>query len=338
MWGRAITRNRRSELFVALTDAVHRQVAELVVHVRTFTYSEVMRTHSTLRMMRLHLSMYSRKHHERLESLRRSPVGGMMAALMPSEIASIEPARLSRDRMSNSLWRTTMPPMNTLHDLMIHQLRDIYSAEKQLVQALPKMARNATSEELQNAFRSHLQETEEHVSRLEQGFEMLGVTGRGMKCKAMEGLIEEGAELLEEEVAPAVLDAALIAAAQRIEHYEIAAYGTVCEYARSMGHDELLSLLDSTLAEEKQADETLTSLAETGINALAEEMGEEEEGSKEDAEEGSEQDSNEKGASAKSAKNGAPATRAKDTGAMTKQGGRQTREPAKRAADKKAKR
>jgi ferritin-like metal-binding protein YciE len=164
----------------------------------------------------------------------------------------------------------TMPAMATLHDLMIHQLRDIYSAEKQLVQALPKMAKNANSSELQDALRSHLQETEEHVSRLEQAFEMLGVTGRGMKCKGMEGLIEEGKELLEEEIDPEVLDAGIIAAAQRIEHYEIAAYGTVCEYARIMEHDELLSLLDSTLAEEKTADQKLTTLAETGINAMAE--------------------------------------------------------------------
>ena len=163
-----------------------------------------------------------------------------------------------------------MPAMATLHDLMIHQLRDIYSAEKQLVQALPKMAKNANSNELQEVLRSHLQETEEHVSRLEQAFEMLGVTGRGMKCKGMEGLIEEGKELLEEEIDPEVLDAGIIAAAQRIEHYEIAAYGTVCEYARVMEHDELLSLLDSTLAEEKHADQKLTTLAETGINAMAE--------------------------------------------------------------------
>ena len=166
-----------------------------------------------------------------------------------------------------------MPAIATLHDLMIHQLRDIYSAEKQLVQALPKMAKNATSSELQDALRSHLQETEEHVARLEQAFEMLGVTGRGMKCKGMEGLIEEGQELFEEEIEPEALDAGIIAAAQRIEHYEIAAYGTVCEYARSMEHDELLSLLDSTLAEEKQADEKLTSLAESGINAMAEMAG-----------------------------------------------------------------
>ena len=120
----------------------------------------------------------------------------------------------------------TMAALNTLHDLLIHQLRDIYSAEKQIVKALPKMAKRANSDELQAALTSHLDETEEHVERLEQAFELLGVNSRGPKCKGMEGLIEEGKELLEEEdVEPNVLDAGIIAASQRIEHYEIAAYG-----------------------------------------------------------------------------------------------------------------
>ncbi len=164
----------------------------------------------------------------------------------------------------------TMAALNTLHDLLIHQLRDIYSAEKQIVKALPKMAKRANSDELQAALTSHLDETEEHVERLEQAFELLGVNSRGPKCKGMEGLIEEGKELLEEEdVEPNVLDAGIIAASQRIEHYEIAAYGTVCEYARRMGHDDLLTLLELTLREEKTADATLTTLAETGINAMA---------------------------------------------------------------------
>lgn len=162
-----------------------------------------------------------------------------------------------------------MATIATLHHLMIHQLRDIYSAEKQLVQALPKMVKQATSEELQAALSTHLNETQEHVARLEQAFEALGVSSRGMKCKGMEGLIEEGKELFEEDVDPEVLDAGIIAASQRIEHYEIAAYGTVCEYARSMGHDEVVELLEATLAEEKEADTILTSLAEGGINALA---------------------------------------------------------------------
>ena len=217
-----------------------------------------------------------------------------------------------------------MPAIATLHDLMIHQLRDLYSAEKQLVQALPKMAKNANAPELQDALRTHLQETEEHVSRLEQAFEMLGVTGRGMKCKGMEGLIEEGQELFEEDVDPEVLDAGIIAAAQRIEHYEIAGYGTVCEYARSMEHEELLSLLDSTLAEEKQTDEKLTALAESGINAMAE-MGGDESEEDEDSEEESGASSSQRGAMAKG-------------GGSSRPNGRQGGGQSKGASQKKAKR
>jgi ferritin-like metal-binding protein YciE len=162
-----------------------------------------------------------------------------------------------------------MSEMTSLHELMIHQLRDLYSAEKQLVQALPKMAKHAASDELQAALTAHLGETEEHVSRLERIFDLLDVSARGMKCKGMEGLIEEGKELLEEDIASDVRDAGIIAASQRIEHYEIAAYGTVSAYARRMGHDAVLALLESTLAEEKEADANLTSLAEGTVNALA---------------------------------------------------------------------
>lgn len=173
----------------------------------------------------------------------------------------------------------------TLHDLMVHELKDLYSAEKQLVQALPKMAKNATSEDLQVAFTNHLEQTKEHVARLEQAFETLGVSARGMKCKGMEGLIEEGKSLLDEDIDPEVLDAGLIAAAQRVEHYEIAAYGTACEYARSMQHEELVELLEQTLNEEKEADALLTALAEGGINALAERDGQEEMGVEDEEEE-----------------------------------------------------
>ena len=162
-----------------------------------------------------------------------------------------------------------MTKLDTLHELMIHELRDLYSAEKQLVQALPKMIKNASAPELQEAFTQHLDETEEHVSRLERAFELLGVKARSIKCKGMEGLIDEGRDLMEDDVDPEVLDAGLIGAAQRIEHYEIAAYGAVAEYARAMGHDDVLELIDSTLAEEKQADRTLTMLAQRLINNLA---------------------------------------------------------------------
>jgi ferritin-like metal-binding protein YciE len=165
--------------------------------------------------------------------------------------------------------------ISTLHDLMVHELRDLYSAERQLVQALPKLARSVTAPELKSAIEDHLAQTEGHVARLEQAFELLGEPARGKKCRGMEGLIEEGRELLEEDMDPEVLDAGIIAAAQRVEHYEIAAYGTVCEYARTMQHTDVLSLLEATLDEEKEADDKLTAIAEGGINSLAERDGQE---------------------------------------------------------------
>jgi ferritin-like metal-binding protein YciE len=164
---------------------------------------------------------------------------------------------------------TTMTAIATLHDLMVHQLRDIYSAEKQLVSALPKVAKKAHAPELAAAIRTHLAQTEQHVQRLEQVFQELGESPKGVTCKGMKGLIDESDELLGEDVDPGVLDAGIIADAQRIEHYEIAAYGTVCEYARSMGHTRVASLLHDTLEEEKNTDKLLTNLAEGGINSLA---------------------------------------------------------------------
>lgn len=158
----------------------------------------------------------------------------------------------------------------TLHDLMVHELKDLYSAERQLVQALPKMSKNATSDQLRTAIDNHLAETEEHVTRLEHVLESLGESPRGQKCDGMQGLIEEGKKLLKEEADPDVMDAGIIVSAQKVEHYEIASYGAVCEYARMMGHTEALQLLEQTLEEEKKADQTLNALAEGGINALAE--------------------------------------------------------------------
>ena len=158
----------------------------------------------------------------------------------------------------------------TLHDLMVHELKDLYSAEKQLVRALPRMSKNVTNEQLRTALDNHLAETEEQVSRLEQIFESLGESPKGQKCEGMEGLIEEGKSLLEEDADPDVMDAGIIVAAQKVEHYEIASYGAVCEYARMMGHTEALQLLEQTLEEEKNADQLLNELAEGGINALAE--------------------------------------------------------------------
>jgi ferritin-like metal-binding protein YciE len=158
----------------------------------------------------------------------------------------------------------------TLHDLWVHELKDLYSAERQLVQALPKMAKSATSDELRTAIENHLAETEEQVTRLEQILESFDESPRGQKCQGMEGIIDEGKSLLKEDADPDVLDAGIIVAAQKVEHYEIASYGAVCEYARMMGHTEALQLLEQTLEEEKNADQLLNQLAEGGINALAE--------------------------------------------------------------------
>ena len=166
--------------------------------------------------------------------------------------------------------------MNSLKELYLEELKDLYSAEKQLVKALPKMAKNATNAELKQAFTNHLQETEGHVERLEQIFEMLGETSLRKKCKGMEGLIEEAKELLEEDASEEVLDAGLISKAQHVEHYEMAGYGTVRTYARQLGFVEQADLLQETLDEEGKANELLTLIAETSVNADAEE-GEEEE-------------------------------------------------------------
>jgi len=162
---------------------------------------------------------------------------------------------------------------STLQDLLIETLRDTYNAEKQLVKALPRMAKAATSIELRTAFTNHLDVTVEQVNRLEQVFQLLGVPVRGKRCAAMEGLIEEGKELMAEDIEPQVLDAGLIASAQKVEHYEIAAYGTLRTWADMLGHTEAAEMFQTTLDEESEADETLTLLAETGVNAEANSAG-----------------------------------------------------------------
>lgn len=159
---------------------------------------------------------------------------------------------------------------NALQELYIDELRDIYNAENQLTKALPKMAKAATSEDLRSGFEEHLKQTEGHVKRLEQIFKSLGEKPTGKKCKGMEGLVEEGKEMIEEaELEDEALDAGLISAAQRVEHYEIAAYGCVRTYAKLLGESEAVSLLEQTLAEEKETDQKLTKLAEK-INVEAE--------------------------------------------------------------------
>ena len=151
--------------------------------------------------------------------------------------------------------------IESLDDLFLHELKDLYDAEKQLLKALPKMAKAASSEQLTAAFTEHRDQTESQVARLERIFELLEKPARGKKCKGMEGLIEEGSVLSEEDAQPAVLDAGLIAAAQKVEHYEIASYGTLATYAKILGLDEAVELLAETLAEEKETDEKLTELA-----------------------------------------------------------------------------
>jgi len=148
-----------------------------------------------------------------------------------------------------------------LRELYIDELRDLYSAENQLVKALPKLAKASSSDELREGFTEHLEQTKGHVQRLEQIFEALGESPKGKKCAGMEGLVEEGSEVMKEDFEGSVMDAALIGAAQRVEHYEIAAYGTARAFAETLGETEHVSLLDETLQEEKETDEKLTELA-----------------------------------------------------------------------------
>ena len=168
--------------------------------------------------------------------------------------------------------------MNRLKHLYIEELKDLYSAETQMVKALPKMAGAASSEDLRAGFEEHLGQTKEHVVRLEKILKALGESPKGKKCKGMEGLIKEGSEMIEEDPAPEELDAGLISAAQRVEHYEIAGYGCVSTYAKLLGEDQAISLLRLTLKEEKETDAKLTELAGS-INLEAVESEESEEGS-----------------------------------------------------------
>jgi ferritin-like metal-binding protein YciE len=168
---------------------------------------------------------------------------------------------------------TTMAKLSSLDDLLVHELQDIYHAEGQILKALPKMIKAASHPELQRAFEEHLEQTEGQVERLEQVFKLLGVPVKGRKCEGMAGLIEEGKKTMEEDAEPSVLDAALIAAAQKVEHYEIASYGCLATYAEMLGYDEVHQLLGQTLEEEEATDEKLSALAESLINQEAEDAG-----------------------------------------------------------------
>lgn len=178
----------------------------------------------------------------------------------------------------------------TLKSLLIDELRDVYHAERQLVKALPKLAKAATSPDLREALESHLGETEEHVSRLEQAFEMLSESVKAKPCAGMQGIVEEGSDLIKESDKGAALDAGIIAGAQRAEHYEIAAYGSLMAWAKALGHDDVAELLSTTLDEEKAADEKLTELAEAGLNQAAVSPDDDEEAGGDDDSEEEEED------------------------------------------------
>jgi ferritin-like metal-binding protein YciE len=158
---------------------------------------------------------------------------------------------------------------NPLQQLMVDELRDLYHAEKQLTRALPRLAKKVSSPELRELFETHLEETEQQIARLEEAFEKLGERPRGKHCDGMAGIVEEGNALLQEDFDDAVLDAGIIAGAQRAEHYEIAAYGSVMAWAKVLGHRDVAALLDQTLEEEKAADKKLSALAERTINRQA---------------------------------------------------------------------
>ncbi|WP_437202893.1 ferritin-like domain-containing protein [Planctomicrobium sp. SH664] len=159
-------------------------------------------------------------------------------------------------------------PLNSLEDAFVDELRDVLSAEKQLLRALPKMAKGATSDQLREALEFHLEETKTHVERVEAVFESIDLKPRSKKCEAMEGILEEGSSILEEDAAPEVLDALIIAAAQKVEHYEIATYGTLCTWARALGHTQALKLLKQIMGEEEAADKKLSEISVT-VNEAA---------------------------------------------------------------------
>jgi ferritin-like metal-binding protein YciE len=159
--------------------------------------------------------------------------------------------------------------VKSVQELLLNELQDIYDAEKQLVKALPKMAKAASSKQLRQAFEGHLEETKAQVARLERAFDRLDTRTRGKRCEAMQGLVEEASQMMEEIKIPQVLDAALIAGAQKVEHYEIAAYGSVRALAEACGHQQVAQLLDETLEEEKAADQKLNQIALSEVNRAA---------------------------------------------------------------------
>jgi ferritin-like metal-binding protein YciE len=178
------------------------------------------------------------------------------------------PTQLGK-KLSNRKGKTGIMKVDTLQKLYTEELRDLYNAETQLLKALPKMAKGASSQELKDAFEKHLEQTKTHVERLEEVFEQLGEKPRGKTCRAMKGLIEEGSEILEKDGDESVLDAGIIVAAQKVEHYEIAGYGSVRTFAHLLGQNDAAELLQTTLDEESETNEILNKLAETVVNPEA---------------------------------------------------------------------
>jgi ferritin-like metal-binding protein YciE len=200
--------------------------------------------------------------------------------------------------------------IETLDDLLQEELKDIYDAEKQLVKALPKMAKAASSEELKSALEEHLEVTKGQVQRLEQAFDLLGSKAKGKTCAGMKGLIQEGQEVMEEDASEQMMDAALIGAAQRVEHYEIASYGTARTFAERLGHEDVARLMQETLSEEEEADEKLTQISESLLAEVSPGGGEAEE---EGAEEMGEEEDN-RGSGRRSSSGSRPAPKAKRSG------------------------
>ena len=170
-----------------------------------------------------------------------------------------------------------MATMDTLEELLQDELKDIYDAEKQLTKALPKLAKKATNQELREAIEDHLNQTMQHLERLEQAFEQMGMPARGKKCEGMQHLIGEGDEMISDTEDGDARDAVMIAAAQKVEHYEIASYGTIRTWANLLGHSDVAALMEETLEEEKETDQRLTSIAESFVNEAAVDSDEEEE-------------------------------------------------------------
>lgn len=179
------------------------------------------------------------------------------------------PAKTEKSQTKSPVVKAKSDAAKSLRDLFIDGLKDIYWAEKALTKAIPKMIKNATDEDLVGALTDHLEVTKTQITRLEEVFTLIGEKAQGEKCDAMEGLIKEAEGIMEETEMGAVRDAGIIAAAQKVEHYEIATYGSLVAFARTLGEEEAASLLEETLVEEKEADETLTGVAEASVNSEA---------------------------------------------------------------------